>query len=119
MTHLFQTGTFRLHSGAVSDLKVECDAFTWEDWHTLARQVAARISFATVEGVPRGGLKFATCLAQYVSGSSANPVLICDDVLSTGASMEQQRAGREAIGVVVFARGPLPPWVRAVWQWGL
>lgn len=94
MTHLFQTGIFRLHSGAVSPYKVECDALMWEDWGTLADLIAAQVPFSAVEGVPTGGIKLALCLAQYAQPGSAHPLLLVDDVLSTGASMEQQRARR-------------------------
>lgn len=42
------------------------------------------------------------------------PVLICDDVLTTGVSMEEQRAGREVIGLVIFARAETPKWIRVL-----
>ena len=34
--------------------------------------------------------------------------------MTTGNSLEQQRNGREAIGYVIFARGPLPAWAKAL-----
>jgi len=70
--------------------------------------VADKLKFGAVEGVPSGGLRFAEALRQY---QSAGPLLIADDVLTTGASMELHRAGRDALGVVIFARGPCPAWV--------
>ena len=47
------------------------------------------------------------------------PILICDDVLSTGNSMDARRKevveknekGTTIIGVVVFARGKCPDWI--------
>ena len=45
-------------------------------------------------------------------------MLIVDDVLTTGASMEHERArcsGR-TIGVVLFARGPCPEWIHPVFR---
>lgn len=114
---LFQRGDFVAASGATLPWKVECDALTPEDWRTLAGAVAGAVRFGTVEGVPRGGLAFAEALAPY---ASTGPLLIVDDVLTTGGSMERHRAGRDAIGVVAFARvGELPPWITAVWRWGL
>jgi adenine/guanine phosphoribosyltransferase-like PRPP-binding protein len=38
-------------------------------------------------------------------------LLIVDDVWTTGGSMEEHRAGRDAIGAVLFARGPVADWV--------
>lgn len=106
---LFQTGNFRLHSGAEADFKIECDALTDHDWAALAGIMVTRIPpFGEVEGVPSGGLQLAAELEVY---ASEGPVLIVDDVLTTGASMEEQRAGRDAIGAVVFARGECPEWV--------
>lgn len=111
---LFQYGMFRLHSGALIPFKVDCDVLTPADWAALARFLAPQLWFAEVEGVPRGGIPFADALRRHSIGEG---LLIVDDVLTTGASMEAQRAGREAQGLVLFARGPCPPWVRAVWQW--
>ena len=106
---LFLFGSFALHSGGRTDFKIDCDALTDGDWYALAARIARRVSaFGSVEGVPRGGLKLAEMLKGYCT---AGPVLIVDDVLTTGASMEQQRAGRDAMGVVVFARGPVPSWI--------
>ncbi|KKL20362.1 hypothetical protein LCGC14_2456230, partial [marine sediment metagenome] len=43
----------------------------------------------------------------------SSTLLIVDDVLTTGASMEKQRAGRtNTIGAVIFARGDCPAWVK-------
>ncbi len=52
--------------------------------------------------MPIGGLRLAQAMQPYVS--SSGPLLIVDDVLTTGQSMEKHRAGREAIGAVIFMR---------------
>ena len=116
MSHVFLIGNFTLHSGSRSCFKVDCDALTMEDWSALAYLVAARIRFNTVEGVPRGGLAFADALRKYATNKEADGLLIADDVLTTGASMENQRRERKAQGVVAFARGQCPRWVSAIWQ---
>jgi orotate phosphoribosyltransferase len=115
MPHLFDHGRFVLHSGRESDWKVDCDALADHDWAALAVIAADRLPpFGSVEGVPAGGLKLAAALEPFSTGAPG-PVLIVDDVLTTGRSMEEQRAGRAAVGFVLFARGEPPPWVRAMW----
>ena len=113
---LFRSGDFTLHSGQQATWKIDCDALTGADWDTLA-EIAAKDClglYRWVEGVPTGGNRFAKALNRWAVGpdSDIQTILIADDVLMTGASMETQRAGREnVIGVVAFARGPWPKWV--------
>lgn len=48
----------------------------------------------------------------HATGLVSDPVLIVDDVLTTGASMEEARAGRPARGMVLFSRmSPWPAWI--------
>lgn len=112
-TALFQLGSFRLHSGTESTWKIECDVLSSMDWETLAYIISQRVaSFGSVEGVPFGGLHLAGYLRDYVT---EGPLLICDDVYTTGASMELQRNNRDALGIVVFARNRVQqPWIRAL-----
>lgn len=109
---LFQLGDFKLASGTTSPWKIECDAFTPEDWKALARMAFDLLPpFSRVEGVPRGGLPFAEALREYCSPLS-DRLLIAEDVVTTGNSIERFRDGREAMGVTVFVRGNLlPSWV--------
>ena len=117
---LFQTGDFTLHSGAGSNWKIDCDALTDEDWKTLAVMIVERCGpFSRVVGVPRGGMALAEAMGPYVS--ERGPCLVVDDVLTTGKSIlekmaEQQRNVR--MGWVVFARGPCPTGVKALFQMG-
>ena len=115
---LFNIGNYKLSSGRESKLKIDCDFLTDEDWEALA-QIAVHLLplFSRVEGVPTGGLKFAKALEKYTCSKlcgADGKLLICDDVLTTGGSMIKQRAGREAIGIVVFARGICPSWVTPI-----
>lgn len=123
--NLFQSGNFTLNSGAVSSWKLECDALNDADWETLALMVRELVGpFGSVEGVPRGGLKLAAKLQPYCQKDYYSH-LIVDDVLTTGGSMERAKktaldnrkiSQRGVIGAVVFARGPCPPWVKALFQ---
>ena len=125
-TVLFRKGHFTLHGGEETWFKIDCDALSDEDLDTLALLAAEdeRIgTFFKVEGVPSGGLRFAKALERYALSQYAdaqNPrVLIVDDVLTTGGSMEDQRAGRERCqGVVIFARDKCPDWVVPLFQMG-
>ena len=116
---LFKFGKIKLHSGEGSFWKVECDALGYGDWDCLARMYASEHVFSEVEGVPRGGVKFADALTVYRQLEPGHGLLIADDVFTTGASMEEHRDGREAKGVVAFARSTPPPWVKALWSFGL
>ncbi len=119
MTSLFQRGAFTLHSGETSSWKIECDALTSEDWDTLATIAMERFTlpFGKVIGIPTGGMAFARALEPYQRASMT--ILIVDDVLTSGQSMlrelEKEPTG---IGLVAFARGPLPFRVAAVFRLG-
>lgn len=121
---LFQRGDFILHSGARSRWKIECDVLTQEDWRTLA-EIAARKVGDFKEVISLGGAAdwFGTFLDEH--RKDRGPTLICDDVLTTGESMEDAREQAQRspylssggiIGVVVFARGKCPDWVIPLFQ---
>ena len=115
--HLFNEGVFALHSGELSSWKIDCDSLTDEDWSTLARMAINVLpDFGKVVGVPKGGLSFANALKKYTTEGS--PVLIADDVLTTGGSMEEIRKGdKDVLGIVVFARKKPPDWVKALFTY--
>jgi len=116
--NLFKFGDITLHSGSTSNFKIDCDALSDEDIHAIAQLLAVRLpAFRHVEGVPTGGLRLAEAM-KWMKGPAPvywppdKPMLlIVDDVLTTGQSMEEHRAGRPAIGAVIFARGECPDWV--------
>ncbi len=122
MAELFKRESFRSHSGIILPWKIECDALETEDWIWAAARVAERFSFHACKGVPRGGLPFAKALSAHCDEGSPN-VLICDDVLTTGGSIESTRnhlllkgGTSPIIGVVLFARAVPPDWVHAIWR---
>ncbi len=112
--NLFQSGNFILASGKKAQWKIECDALTDKDWETLAL-IAAEIlePFGAVEGVPTGGVKFAKALEKY---KTEGGLLIAEDVITTGGSMERFRSNRDAKGIVVFARGNVLDWVTVLFK---
>ncbi len=124
--NLFEKKEHFMHSGGFSNFKIECDALTDEDIETLAYLISQKFNFFRVNEVlsshkPRLGI----ALQKYINPDSKNS-LIVDDVLTTGASMEDAKFstwaeypdGKEVIGVVIFARGEPPEWVTPMfWMW--
>lgn len=126
---IFLRGNFGLHGGQKSAWKIDCDALTDADWETLALMLVEKLpSFHSVMGIPRGGLKLGAAIRKYSVAhrvTEAEPhgrLLIVDDVLTTGSSMETARGVVQSrypflvIGAVVFARGPCPPWVTPLFR---
>lgn len=118
---LFHNSPLTGHAGGRLPFKIECDALTGADIQTLAAIIRRSITFSEVIGVPRGGVLIADALQAH--SSTNGPTLLVDDVLTTGTSMEearqqlqQKRRGVDVIGVVIFARGKCPPWIRSIFQ---
>jgi hypothetical protein len=123
MTNLFQWGKFKSAAGCDLDWKIECDALGAKDWQCLARLFATLHSngwyadrfngITHILPVPRGGTMLARELARAIKLSPGRPSsypLIVDDVWTTGQSMlAVAKPHAEWAGMVVFARGPLPP----------
>jgi hypothetical protein len=114
VTHnLFSFGWFATHSKFQLPWKVNLDALNGEDWETIAKIITWKFAFSSVYGIPRGGVVLARALDKY--REPGYPVLIVDDVLTTGNSFREARAHLgnpdNCIGVVVFARGKCPDWV--------
>lgn len=118
MTNLFQRGSFRLASGIVSPYKIECDALTADDLDTIALLISERVpKFNWAEGVPTGGLRLAEHINKYATDDHRDPVLIVDDVWTTGSSMTTYRnrfLNAPTIGAVIFARNKPEPWVTSL-----
>lgn len=121
---LFQRGKFTLHSGQVSNYKIDADFLTDEDIETIALMLKDRLPpFGAVEGVPSGGLRLAAVMQHFVTPFSqrqgvrgARGLLIVDDVFTTGTSMEEYRAGRDTLGAVIFARAATPEWIKPLFR---
>lgn len=112
--NLFVDGEFTAHSGETLLFKINCDALRKSDFATLAAEIARRMGrFRGVYGIPRGGIRLSLALLRYCTGSPLDPMLIVDDVLTTGRSMEEARKhfGPHTIGAVIFTRRPCPDWI--------
>lgn len=118
--NLFQRGNFLLHAGTSSNWKIDCDALTDDDIETCAFLIAEDMlslgGFGRVLGIPRGGLRLARALEKYADPED-HYLLVVDDVLTTGKSMNEILRKEKGVGYVIFARGPLPPGVHALFSW--
>lgn len=113
---LFQFGWFSSHSGFQLPWKFDADALSDNDLEAIARILQWKFSFGNVLGVPRGGCRLAVACQKYTT--PGYPILIVDDVLTTGNSMrkfrgevEQDHPGRPVLGAVILTRGLCPDWV--------
>jgi hypothetical protein len=108
---LFIKKNIKLSSGIESDFKIECDALTEDDIECIAYLFSKKLKFKAVQGILTGGVRLANAMAKYMEPDPLLPLLICDDVLTTGASMEKIKESDNCIGAVIFARGECPSWV--------
>jgi hypothetical protein len=91
--NLFIKEDFISHAGLPLTWKVECDALDENDYEA-----------------------FEKALKPYCSNNDTDPLLICDDVYTTGTSMREVYEDG-ALGIVVFARNEIQDdWVKAIWQ---
>ena len=108
--NLFIKEDFISHAGLPLTWKVECDALDENDYEALAKIVSEKMTFRDVKGIPRGGIPFEKALKPYCSNNDTDPLLICDDVYTTGTSFREFCVTKDtiyAIKWVVFARKPI------------
>jgi len=122
--NIFQEVDFKSHSGLDLSWKIECDGVSKKEWKCLTEMIMdyEKRPFQSAIGIPRGGVVLGSYLNQYSTENPDDPILIVDDVLTTGGSMEEFKRERmfrnptKYIGWVVFARGFPPQWCRALFQ---
>ena len=114
--NLFIREDFISHAGLPLTWKVECDALTDNDYEALAKIFSEKLTFRDVKGIPRGGIPLEKALKPYCTNDETEPLLIADDVYTTGTSMREVYE-EGAIGIVVFARNEITDdWIKAIWQ---
>jgi len=124
---LFQTGNFVSHAGLNLTWKIEMDAISDAEWECLAKMISEveNRQFSEVIGIPRGGIKLQNALSNYTSGHCADPILIVDDVWTTGGSfrefseigiIESLTQDKGWFGWCIFARTPTRNPVRALFD---
>jgi orotate phosphoribosyltransferase len=115
---MFKWEKFTSHSGKSLQWKIDCDDLSDDDIECIANIIHNQLNlrFCKVYGIPSGGVRLAAALQKYCSQTSSW-TLIVDDVLTTGNSMINarqeliKRGERPVEGVVIFSRGPCPPWI--------
>lgn len=108
MTDLFQKIDFISHSGLPLKWKIECDGLSKDEWTAIAAMIMdyQKMPFYKAVGIPRGGLPLAEALNEYASGNEKDPILLCDDVFTTGNS------------ILTFIKENFPLWTAGVgYRW--
>lgn len=117
---LFESGQFISHAGLKLNWKIECDAIRPEEWHVLAKMINEYEPqvWQKAIGIPRGGVALGKALDQYSTGNPDDPILIVDDVYTTGTSfkefIEKEYKGVATLQWCVFARKPTGGRVKAL-----
>jgi len=120
---LFQEQDFVGHSGDPLTWKIECDALFPSEWKCIAKMIieCETRPFRAAVGIPRGGLELSRWLNEYSTQNDSDPYLICDDVLTTGGSMNdftdqyfRNREPHDYFGWVVFARTQPQEWIKTL-----
>jgi hypothetical protein len=120
---MFRHGKFQGAGGGELQWKIDCDSLTFDDWDCIARVALARLPpIQAVVSVPRGGDQLAEAFADLLVGGQIpqdGVLLIVDDVWTTGTSMFREADKWEHVpwhGFVLFARGPVPSNVTAMFR---
>ncbi len=110
---LFVKQDWVLHSGTHSNWKIDCDALSDNAIETVAFMLQEILPpFGRVYGIPRGGIRLADAMRPYLT---KGPLLVVDDVLTTGAVMHGYMKDDD-FGAVIFARGLCPPKITPLFQ---
>jgi hypoxanthine phosphoribosyltransferase len=110
---MFVDEEFTSHAGLKLGWKIEMDALYVSDWRCLAKMILEheKRPFRKAVGIPRGGKRLGDILNESATGNSNDPVLIVDDVYTTGTSfrdfIEEYYPDDNIICWTVFARNKI------------
>ena len=119
---LFDDEEFTSHAGLKLGWKIEMDALYTDDWRCLAKMIMEYENrpFREAVGIPRGGVRLGQMLNEYATGNPDDPVLIVDDVYTTGTSFREfiaeQYPDEKVICWTVFARDVISGNINALFQ---
>ena len=123
----YRADKFHLHSGGESHFLLDCECLQYNDLRNIAKIILHKYYPKRVVSIPKGGDRLADVLESLLRSSRPEPgsevidVLIVDDVLTTGASMQEawMKLAVDGIrlkdmdppaptikGAVIFQRGP-------------
>ena len=117
---LFQDVDVVGHAGGRLTWKIECDALSTEEWRVLGNLILhyEKRPFRVAIGIPTGATELGNILNQYATGESQHPVLVVDDVYTTGTSFREFKEANykdeHIIQWVCFARKPTSPDINAL-----
>jgi len=119
---LFDDEEFISHAGLKLGWKIEMDALYTDDWRCLAKMIMEYENrpFRKAVGIPRGGVRLGEMLDKHSTGNPDDPVLIVDDVYTTGTSfrefIEENYPDDNVICWTVFARDVISGNINALFQ---
>ena len=120
MADLFQKINFISHSGIPMTWKIECDSISLKEWECIAYMIkeVEQQPWRKAIGIPRGGVTLGLCLDEFSTGLESDPILIADDVYTTGKSFKdfvnENHPNDATIQWCVFARQPTLGRVKAL-----
>ena len=120
MADLFQKTNFISHSGIPMTWKIECDSISLMEWECIAHMIneTEQQPWRKAIGIPRGGVPLGLCLDKFSTGVETDPILIADDVYTTGKSftdfVNENYPYDATIQWCVFARQPTRGRVKAL-----
>ena len=123
--NIFRLGKEVSHPREELEWKIECGVLTERDYETIVHIIVEewKLQFKKVVFLGENGDQFAAAVLPFIQVNNDNyPILIVDDVLTTGKSMVKamldvkQCYECEVIGVVIFALGECPKWIRPIFS---